>query len=476
MFTSPHLICVTERIRLNGKPVSKEEFTNGFWIVFNKLQSRHDQIAAEGKGMSFGGLDLPSHPPYFRFLTLLAIYIFKNHNFAENTQDDISGSGVTDTMLLEVGIGGRYDATNLFTSAKATCVTTLDYDHCRTLGYKLSEIAFEKGGIMKPNVAAFTSPQETSALEKLGECADDVDTTLVTIDNEYDLINPLWKLGLQGDFQKMNAALAVAMSMVACGDKKSDEVLANKGIYDEEIRQALGDSRWPGRCQTIEYVGDEEYGDCTFCIDGAHTTKSMNLSTSWFYEEYIKSGFNQENIIGGGGSGSGDGGGGGDFDGVLTKKRKLEKEAKKKKRKVLLFNCSHERNPIELLKIAIDSKIEFDVAIFCAALSERPSAIKKSSALELMKEENVVSVKLGEDEILSEENTWQDTLAILWRNLSSNSTHDIYSFPGITKAIEFIKSEDSVVLCCGSLYLVGSLLEGLNWSEEEAKGSLKTDK
>ena len=105
-------------------------------------------------GMSFGGLDLPSHPPYFRFLTLLAIYIFKNHNFAENTQDDISGSGVTDTMLLEVGIGGRYDATNLFTSAKATCVTTLDYDHCRTLGYKLSEIAFEKGYISKDNLVS----------------------------------------------------------------------------------------------------------------------------------------------------------------------------------------------------------------------------------------------------------------------------------------------------------------------------------
>ena len=124
MFTSPHLVSPRERIRINGLPVSEAKFAAAYWHVYDTLESSE-----------------LGHPKYFRFLTLLALYIFDAHRFSDGSK--------IDTVLLEVGIGGRYDATNVYTAPTACAITTLDLDHTRVLGDTLEKIAWEKGGIIK---------------------------------------------------------------------------------------------------------------------------------------------------------------------------------------------------------------------------------------------------------------------------------------------------------------------------------------
>ena len=94
LFTSPHLVDVRERIRINGRLISKAEWTKRFWEVWDKLWA-----AAQSAGADAGGP--PLMPAYFRFLTLLALYVF------------VKSSEPFDAVLLEVGLGGRLDATNV---------------------------------------------------------------------------------------------------------------------------------------------------------------------------------------------------------------------------------------------------------------------------------------------------------------------------------------------------------------------------
>lgn len=114
---SPHLIEVRERIRIDGRPVSKDLFCKHFWECWDMLHS------------SEGGM-----PAYFRFLTLLAFKMF----LAEKV----------DVAVVEVGLGGRYDATNVIDPAVCG-ITSLGLEHTDILGSTLSEIAFHKAGIFK---------------------------------------------------------------------------------------------------------------------------------------------------------------------------------------------------------------------------------------------------------------------------------------------------------------------------------------
>ena len=109
--------------------------------------------------------DLGGPPAYFRFLTLLGFRIFAREK--------------VECAILEVGLGGRLDATNLV-RAPAACGVTLGLDHVEVLGHTLAEIAREKAGIFKPRVPAFTSPQPHEAMEALQRRADELGITLET--------------------------------------------------------------------------------------------------------------------------------------------------------------------------------------------------------------------------------------------------------------------------------------------------------
>lgn len=115
LFTSPHLIAVRERIRINGRPISEEKFAMYFEQVWDKLQGEK--------------------PLYFRYLTLLALHTF--------IQEKVH------CAILEVGIGGEYDSTNIIEKPVVCGITALGLDHVNVLGSTIDQIAWHKAGIIK---------------------------------------------------------------------------------------------------------------------------------------------------------------------------------------------------------------------------------------------------------------------------------------------------------------------------------------
>lgn len=142
-YSSPHLVVVRERIRINGQSVTEEQFAFYFGQVYNKIN--------ECKGREHG------MPAYFNFLTVLAFYMFLVEK--------------VDVAILEVGIGGEYDCTNVVPRPVVTGITSLDLDHCKLLGDTIEKIAWQKSGICKEGVPLFTVPQNEKAMQVLRERA-----------------------------------------------------------------------------------------------------------------------------------------------------------------------------------------------------------------------------------------------------------------------------------------------------------------
>lgn len=127
LYTSPHILDVRERIKIDGEPISKEKFQKYFWICWKALEN--------------GTQDQPSMATYFRFLTLLSFLAFQEEK--------------VDVAVVEVGIGGRLDATNVVVPA-ACGLTSIGFDHEALLGYTLKDIGWEKAGIMKVSFLTFS--------------------------------------------------------------------------------------------------------------------------------------------------------------------------------------------------------------------------------------------------------------------------------------------------------------------------------
>jgi len=271
LFTSPHLVDIRERFRINGEPVAKEIFVLRFWEVWDRLQAK---VTPE----------FPM-PTYFRFLTLLGLHIFIQQK--------------VQAVVLEVGLGGRWDATNVVPAPKVCGVSSLGYDHMELLGHTLREIAGEKAGIFKAGVPAFTSPQEEEAMLSLQARADQLQIPLevVTPITEYstDPASGLQtvELGLAGEHQKLNAALAVKLCRVWAqrepsapeAMKRAEGAIAEYKVLPALYLQGLKKCRWPGRAQVLPDVGEGGSGGrLTFYLDGAHTDDSVQSCATWFVE------------------------------------------------------------------------------------------------------------------------------------------------------------------------------------------------
>jgi len=186
LFTSPHLVDVRERVRINGRVLDKDTFVRYFWAV-------HDAVSS-------AVVEYTVHLHYFHFLTVLGFYIFQEEN--------------VDVAVIEVGLGGRLDSTNVLPRPVVCGVTLLDYDHVAILGNTLTLIAGEKAGIIKRGVPAVTTEvQPHEALAALSQHAHSVSAPLFLApplslyrDGDREV-----ELGLQGDFQRHNAALALAL-------------------------------------------------------------------------------------------------------------------------------------------------------------------------------------------------------------------------------------------------------------------------
>ncbi len=261
LYTSPHLRFVRERIQIDNEPISEEKFAKYFFEIWDKLEA-----AAEAENTP---ADAPTKPVYFRYLTLMALHAYLHEG--------------VDSAVIECGIGGEYDSTNILTKPTVTAVTSLGIDHTAMLGSTLPEIAWHKAGIFKPGSIAFTAPQKEEAITVLKERAAEKGTDLHIIDLHPSLANGSIKLGLSADFQKINASVAIAAAAAhlrALGHTSIPDPTKSAHIeLPPQFVKGLEQVRWSGRCE----VRREK--NVAWHIDGAHTLESIEVTGRWFAEQ-----------------------------------------------------------------------------------------------------------------------------------------------------------------------------------------------
>jgi dihydrofolate synthase / folylpolyglutamate synthase len=141
LYTSPHLVRINERIRINYEPISDEDFA----VLHDMVEGTAERLVLEGR--------LPWHPSFFEMLTAIGFEYFAR------VQVDIA--------VLEVGMGGRLDATNVI-EPRLSVITDISLDHQKFLGNTVAQIAREKAGIIRPNGVVVTLPQEPAANDVIG--------------------------------------------------------------------------------------------------------------------------------------------------------------------------------------------------------------------------------------------------------------------------------------------------------------------
>lgn len=240
-----------ERIQINNEPLSEEDFAKYFFQTWDRLE---DSARAQGRPT-----DKSAKPTYFRFLTLMAFHTYMSEE--------------VDTAIIECGIGGEYDSTNIIVSPTVTGITSLGIDHVAMLGETVEEIAWHKAGIMKPGAPAFTVPQPPGAHEVLQQRAAAKSVTLKVAQPDQSL--RAIPLGLAGDFQVSNASLAIRVASAALLALGLPAAVPGSPLPEEFLR-GLREVRWPGRCET------RHEKNIIWHIDSAHTLESIQAAATWF--------------------------------------------------------------------------------------------------------------------------------------------------------------------------------------------------
>lgn len=250
LYTSPHLISVRERIRINGFPISEELFTKYFFEVWDKL-CVPDQA---------GSPPVTPLPVYFRFLTLMSFHVF------------ISES--VDCAIYEVGMGGEYDATNIIEKPAVTGITALGIDHTFHLGKTIDKIAWHKAGIFKKSVAAYSVTQPLKAQTVLEERALEIGVKFLSRARSFNA--PVLP---QTKFQQQNADLAIelAKDILNLFRPGNCKLRFDRNRIPNTIRRALEGVVSRGRCEVK--VTDK----INWYLDGAHTADSIDIAVRWFH-------------------------------------------------------------------------------------------------------------------------------------------------------------------------------------------------
>ncbi|KAG0468213.1 hypothetical protein HPP92_017541 [Vanilla planifolia] len=327
LFTSPHLIDVRERFRLDGMDVSEEKFLAYFWWCWDTLQER--------------ATDNIPMPTYFRFLALLVFKIFVEEQ--------------VDVAILEVGLGGKFDATNVVQAPIVCGISSLGYDHMEILGNTLGEIAGEKAGIFKPGVPAYTVPQPEEAMTVLQAKASQLGISLhVALPLDRGLLNGQ-QLGLDGEHQYMNAGLAIAIVRSWLQKTGNDKGIFAENASDlpDQFLRGLSSASLQGRAQIVPDPYFITQGPnfspagLVFYLDGAHSPESMIMSARWFSHAV------KENI-----------------EHVILSGENINNSCSDRQNQVriLVFNCMSVRDPQNLLPPLIntcsDQGVSFHKAIF----------------------------------------------------------------------------------------------------------------
>ena len=252
LFTSPHLAEPTERIRIDGRPIAHERFTD----AFNRVHACAEQMLAAGT------IDL--HPTYFETVTAMAMQVFAEEQ--------------TGMVVLEVGLGGRLDATNVV-HPELCVITPVDFDHEAYLGRSLEAIAGEKAGILKAGVPAVFARQRPEAAAVLERRAADLgvpvrrtsdlpvhDLVLSARGSSFQVNGLRLACPLPGEHQVENALTAVC-------------ALQALGVPPPAIEAGLAQTRWPGRLELLA-----EHPETI--VDGAHNPAGARALAAYIQRFY----------------------------------------------------------------------------------------------------------------------------------------------------------------------------------------------
>ena len=280
LYTSPHLASINERIRINGEVIGDDKFA----LLHDMVERTAERLIEEG--------ELPWHPSFFEMLTAMAFEYFATSKL--------------DIAVLEVGMGGRLDATNVV-DPRLSVITDISLDHEKFLGNTIAEIAREKAGIIRRGGIVVTLPQTPAANDVIGNAILDQNATAVSAVPYVPPVTPaapryeatsasarivsrypvqvmgkqiLVETPLIGRHQLRNVALAIAAA----------EELGKQAfpVTAESIEQGIRETRWPGRFQVIPAT--ESAPD--YILDVAH-----NPAGAWALRSTLSASYENRRLI-----------------------------------------------------------------------------------------------------------------------------------------------------------------------------------
>ena len=270
LYTSPHLIKINERIQINSLPVTDKQ-----------LKSLDKKYAVISKKYKL---------TYFEYITALAFIYFVNNK--------------VDIVVLETGLGGRFDATNIVTPL-ASIITSIDFDHTEVLGNTIKKIAFEKAGIIKDNVPVICGNIQNSALTEIKNVAKKKKSSIFCFNKDFSAksISYNWKqltqkikyYGLKNNltinFSLLGKSQVYNLAIVLCVCEILKKTLTK--INFNVIKKVCKNIKWAARFdfRKVETNGKK----CSFILDGAHNIQAIEN----FLSLYKKSPFykNETNLL-----------------------------------------------------------------------------------------------------------------------------------------------------------------------------------
>jgi dihydrofolate synthase/folylpolyglutamate synthase len=267
LYTSPHLVSITERIRIGDNEIAPDEFARLAGVV-----------RAAGEGLVAENA-LPAPPTFFEQITMIA-YLY----FAERK---------VDLAVLEVGLGGRLDATNICEPA-VTAITRIGFDHQKYLGDTLESIATEKAGIIKAGVPAVIAPQSGEAMKAIVERCEEMNAPMILTSEPFDIEAAscaedvgryrfrycassdeyVLRLGLRGRHQITNATVAIHIA--------EQLRIAGFNIPNAAIVEGLNNAEWPGRLEIIRPSPSQ----ARLLLDGAHNVDGARALREFLDEHF----------------------------------------------------------------------------------------------------------------------------------------------------------------------------------------------
>ena len=246
-YTSPHLQRLEERFVIAGAEVAPAVLDR----AATRIQQAAESLVASG--------ELAALPTFFECTTAMAFDLFRE--------------AAVEIAVLEVGLGGRLDSTNIV-SPMAAAIVSIDFDHEEQLGRTLASIAAEKAGVIKPGIPVVCGPLPAEALAVVADVCAAQGATLIRTDTDTALAARVASLhvALPGEHQKANAAVALALL-----DAINRDLTRGVRVDDEAMRAGVSTATWPGRLETFE----TSHGPVL--LDAAHNPAGARALASYLH-------------------------------------------------------------------------------------------------------------------------------------------------------------------------------------------------